>query len=57
MRIRDKGKKKLLSKLKWIDHNFNCGNINVSDAKRYFAGHLGYITHANISGIVKKYLS
>ena len=57
MRIRDKGKKKLVQKLKWIEYNINCGNISVSDAKKYFAGHLGYIKHADISGIVKKYLS
>jgi len=57
MRIRNKGKKKLVAKLKWIDYNFSCGNISVSDAKRYFAGHLGYIKHADISGIVKKHLS
>ncbi len=57
MRIRDKGKKKLVAKLKWLDHNFSCGNISVSDVKRYFAGHLGYIKHADISGIVRKYLS
>lgn len=55
MRIRNKGKKKLVQKLKWIDYNFSCGNISITDAKRYFAGHLGYIKHADISGIVKKY--
>ncbi len=57
MRIRDKGKKKLLRKLKWLDYNFTNGNITVNDIKRYFAGHLGYIKHADIYGIVKKYLS
>ncbi len=57
MRIRDKGKKKLVRKLKWIDYNFSCGNISVLDVKRYFAGHLGYIKHADVYGIVKKYLS
>lgn len=53
IRIRNKGKKKLVEKLKWIEYNFSCGNISVSDVKRYFAGHLGYIKHADISGIVK----
>ncbi|MBQ8044241.1 MAG: group II intron reverse transcriptase domain-containing protein [Clostridia bacterium] len=57
MRIRNKGKKKLVAKLKWIEYNFSCGNISVAEAKRCFVGHLGYIKHADISGIVKKYLS
>jgi len=35
MIIRNKGKKKLVKKLKWIDYNFSCGNTSVSDAKKY----------------------
>ena len=31
--------------------------ISVSDAKRYFAGHLGYIKHADISEIVIETIS
>lgn len=57
MRIRDKAKKKLVAKLKWINYNFSKGYISVTDAKRCFAGHLGYIKHADIYGIVKKYLN
>ena len=56
MRLRNKGKKKFVKKLKWIRYNFRKGDISVKDAKRYIAGHLGYIVHANISGIAKKYL-
>jgi len=57
IRIRAKGKKKFVSKLKWIDYYFNKGIINTKEAKRYIAGHLGYIKHADISGIIKKYLN
>ena len=57
MRIRDKGKKKFIKKLKWIDYNFNKGLINAKEVKRYIVGHLGYILHADISGLSKKYLS
>lgn len=55
LRIRNKGKKKLVKKLKWIRYNFRKGNMSVKEAKRYIAGHLGYIVHADIYGITKKY--
>lgn len=56
LRLRNKGKKKLVKKLKWIRYNFRNGKLCINDAKKYFAGHLGYIAHANIYGITKKYL-
>ena len=56
LRIRNKGKKKLVKKLKWIRYNFRNGELSVKETKRYIAGHLGYIVHGDIYGITKKYL-
>lgn len=56
MRLRDKGKKKLVKKLKWIRYSFRNKEMSVKDVKKYIAGHLGYIIHGDISGITKKYL-
>ena len=55
MNLRNKGKKKLVKKLKYLRYNLRKGNITVEEAKRKIAGHVGYIRIANISKIVYKY--
>ena len=47
LKIRDKGKKKLKKKIKYLRYEIKNGKMTYKDAKRYLAGHLGYIKIAN----------
>ena len=55
MNLRNKGKKKLIKKLKYLRYNLKNGSITVEETKRKLAGHAGYIGIANIERIVDKY--
>ena len=54
MKIRDKGKRKLKKKVKKLTNKIYNGEITSSDAKKYLAGHLGYIKYANSYNLVDK---
>ena len=47
IKIRDKGKKKLKKKIKYLRYEIKNGRMTSKDAKRYLAGHLGYLKIAN----------
>lgn len=55
IRLRTRGKKKVVQKLKYIRYNIRKGNMSIPDAKRLLAGHMGYMCIARVDGIVKKY--
>ena len=52
MKIRDKGKRKLKKKVKYLKEQIYKGNFTSKEAKKYLAGHLGYIKYANVNNLV-----
>ena len=54
LKIRDKGKKKLKKKIKYLIYEIKNGKMTSKDAKRYLAGHLGYIKIANTRNLKLK---
>ena len=54
MKIRDKGKRKLKNKIKYLKQEINKGNLNSKEAKKYLCGHLGYIKYANVKNLTDK---
>ena len=54
MKIRDKGKRKLKKKVKKLKEEIQKGNITSKEAKKYLAGHLGYIKYANNYNLLNK---
>lgn len=54
LKIRDKGKKKLKKKIKYLRYEIKNGKMTSKDAKRYLAGHLGYLKIANTRNLELK---
>ena len=54
LKIRDKGKRKLKKKVKSLKEKIKTGEINSKEAKRYLAGHLGYMKIANVKNLKEK---
>ena len=54
LKIRDKGKKKLKKKIKYLIYEIKNGKMTSKDAKRYLAGHLGYLKIANTRNLELK---
>lgn len=54
MKIRDKGKRKLKKKIKFLKYQIRNGKITSKEAKKYLAGHLGYIKYANVNNLLNK---
>ena len=54
MKIRDKGKRKLKKKVKHLTHEIKNGKMTSREAKKYLAGHLGYIKIANVKNLKNK---
>ena len=54
MKIRDKGKRKLKKKIKKLKYEIRNGNMTSKEAKRYLAGHRGYIKYANVNNLLEK---
>ena len=54
MKIRDKGKRKLKKKVKYLKYEIKNGKLNSKEAKKYLAGHLGYIKYANVNNLLEK---
>lgn len=52
MKIRDKGKRKLKRKIKYLKYEIRNGNMTSKEAKRYLAGHIGYIKYANVNNLL-----
>ena len=54
LKIRDKGKRKLKKKVKKLKKEILSGKITSKEAKKYLAGHLGYIKIANVKNLTDK---
>ena len=54
MKIRDKGKRKLKKKVKYLTNQIYQGKMTSKEAKKYLAGHMGYIKYANVNNLLKK---
>ena len=54
MKIRDKGKRKLKKKIKYLKYEIKEGKLTSKEAKKYLAGHLGYIKYANVNNLLEK---
>ena len=54
LKIRDKGKRKLKKKIKYLKYEIRNGKMTSKEAKRYLAGHLGYIKYANVNNLQNK---
>lgn len=48
LKLRDRGKRKLKNKIKFLKKNIKEGKMSSSEAKKYLAGHIGYIKWANV---------
>lgn len=55
LKLRNRGKKKVVQKLKYIRYNLKNMNMTIKEAKRLLAGHMGYMSIADVQGIVNKY--
>ena len=54
MKLRDKGKRKLKKKVKYLKQEIKKGNITSKEAKKYLAGHMGYVKYANARNLLEK---
>ena len=54
LKIRDKGKRKLKKKVKVLKKKIKQGEITSKEAKKYLAGHMGYIKIADTFNLEKK---
>ena len=54
LKIRDKGKRKLKKKVKVLKEKIKQGEITSKEAKRYLAGHMGYIKIADTYNLESK---
>ena len=54
MKLRDKGKRKLKKKIKYLKYQIRNEKMTSKEAKRYLAGHLGYIKYANVNNLLEK---
>ena len=54
MKLRDKGKRKLKKKVKHLTSKIKNGEMTSKEAKRYLAGHMGYIKYANVNNLLEK---
>lgn len=54
LKIRDKGKKKLKKKIKYLRYEIKNGRMTSKDAKKYLAGHLDYLKIANTKNLELK---
>lgn len=53
LKLRDRGKRKLKNKVKLLKKLIKKGEMSSAEAKRYLAGHIGYIKWANIYNLSK----
>ena len=54
LKIRDKGKRKLKKKIKLLRYEIKNGKMSSKEAKKYLAGHLGYLKIANTKNLELK---
>ena len=54
MKLRDKGKKKLKAKVKYLTNQIKLGEMSSKEAKKYLCGHYGYMKYANVYSLKRK---
>lgn len=54
LKIRDKGKKKLKKKIKYLKNKIANTDMSSKEAKKYLCGHFGYIKYANVYSLTNK---
>ena len=54
LKIREKGKRKLKQKVKFLEKQVKQGEITSKEAHKYLSGHLGYISIANTVNLENK---
>lgn len=54
MKLRDKGKRKLKKKIKKLTNKIYLDEMTSKDAKRFLAGHMGYVKYANVNNLLNK---
>lgn len=54
LKIRDKGKRKIKKKVKELKYKIRIGEITSKEAKKYLAGHMGYMKIADTYNLEKK---
>ena len=54
LKIRDRGKRKLKKKIKELKYKIKIGELTSKEAKKYLAGHMGYIKIANTYNLEQK---
>ena len=47
MKLRDNGKRKLKAKIKYLKYEIGSRRMTSKDAKKYLAGHMGYVKNAS----------
>ena len=57
LKIRDKGKRKIKKKVKFLKYEIRNGRMTSKEAHKYLAGHLGYIKIANVERLKDKLFS
>ena len=57
LKIRDKGKRKLKKKIKFLKYEIRNGRLTSKEAHRFLAGHLGYIKIANVKNLKDRLFS
>lgn len=54
IKLRNRGKQKLKKKIKLLKWQIKDGKTTSKEARKYLAGHIGYIKYANIYNLSKK---
>ena len=54
LKIRNRGKRKLKKKIKELKYRIRIGKMTSKEAKKYLAGHMGYIKIANTYNLEQK---
>ena len=52
LKIREKGKRKLKKKIKYLKYMTRIGKMTCKEARKYLCGHIGYIQIADIHGLI-----
>ena len=54
MKIRDRGKKNLKKKIKYLKNSIKNKKLTSKEARKYLAGHMGYINMADVYNLTNK---
>lgn len=55
LKIRDRGKRNLKNKVKYLEKQIKKGNMSTDKAYRFLCGHIGYIKIADTNNLKEKY--